>query len=546
MIEGWAAEFRFESYSAKQVDGGLLIEFERPERVEKALAARNDELQTTINLYGFQNKYSRLNGNPAEWVLDDLPEDLTKARSISERGLPQDSLSPEDGIVAVASAAVRAHAFGLKVIENADLMWAAEAVMSAAENSRVDDLSHHGVMFPIGADRLAALAVPLLLMNEFDSLGLNRRRLDESLLAQATNHYDEVRMKYAEGCERIWSAPCSYASNSRRCLRHGSAWDAAVAGLADVQGGPRKHVGQHRGVRPLRPPFQKSLPMVDGERLLVNHLRMPIACMVDASAAACLTKEIRQLWDPLWDACIRGVHHSWSQGFDHLEIMRHEQITRRLIDLAIDGDTNPLEGHVKAFAGNASALHILLESMTQVLTYGDRQRKSIGALWPWVMREALDAVGDGAALRAQRPWGGYAIAGILPVPNPRSSDPDIDGTLERCRRNWIQPDAVAEVDERWLHLAEGEPRAVDAVVKFARSAAQEWQVSIALTWIEALIGTRYDVFANRLYYLENWLAGLRNLGAFTRGDAQSRYHRIVDGLSAAGDHGMARLQQLDE
>ncbi|MFJ6536796.1 hypothetical protein ACIQH5_11230 [Paenarthrobacter sp. NPDC091711] len=546
MIEGWAAEFRFESYSAKQSDGGLVIEFERPEHVEKALAARNDDLQTTINLYGFQNSYSRLNGSPVEWAMDDLPDDLTKARSISERGLPQDSLSPEDGLVAVASAAVRAHAFGLKVIENVDLMWAAEAVMLTAENPKTDDLSHHGIMFPIGADRLAAVAVPLLLTNKFDSLGLDRQRLDECLRAQATSHNDEVRMKYAEGCEHIWSDPCSYAPNSGPCLRHGSAWNAAVASLADAQGGQRSHSGQRKTIRPLRPPFHKSLPKVDSDRLLVNHLRMPIACMVDASAAACLKKEIRQLWDPLWNAGIRGVHHSWSQGFDHLEIMRHEPITRRLIDLAIDGETSPLETHVRAFAGDASALHLLLESLTQVLTYGDRQRKSLGVLWPWVMRVALDAVGDGAALRAQRPWGGYAISAILPVPNPRSSDPDIDATLETCRRNWIQPDVIAEVDERWLRLAEGQPTAVDAIVKFSRSAAREWQASIALTWIEVVIGTRFEVFANRLYYLENWLTELRNLGAFTNGDAQSRYHRIVDGLAAAGDHGMANLQQLDE
>jgi hypothetical protein len=545
MIEGWAAEFRLESYRATESDGGVLIEFERPEQVEQVLAARNVELQTTSTMYGLQNRYSRLSDSPAEWPVESLADDLASARKIADGGIPQDFLWPEDSLVAVASAAVRAHALGLTTIGEADLAWAAEAVMWAAENPRIDDMSHHSTMFPGGADRLSAIAAPLLLLAPFDDLGLGRERLEDCLHALASSMYDEVRMGYAKGCEPIWNAPCSVGPSPHRCVRHQPAWDAAVTSLADCRLGPWSQEAQRKTVGTLSPPFQDSLLTVSGEHLLVNHLRMPVVCMVDAKASACVRGAVGELWNPLWDACRRGLEQWWREGYDHRESMQHEPITRRLIDLTIKGETDPLEAHLKTFAGNASTLHLMLESLTRVFTYEERQRNSLSTLWPWVMRVVLDAIGDGAALRAERHWFDYVVAGILPVPNPRSSDSDIDATLEECRRNWIQPQALDGLDERWLQLARWEPKAVDAVVKFARSAPLAWQATTAFTWIESIIGARFDLFANQLWHLEGWLTELRAADVVT-GDVQSQYHRIVDGLSAAGDRGAVKLQQLDE
>jgi|GEM_PF-6819465 len=268
--------------------------------------------------------------------------------------------------------------------------------------------------------------------------------------------------------------------------------------------------------------------------------------MVDARASGCVKANVVELWGPLWNACRRSLEHLWGEGFDHLEILRHAPVIRRLTDLAIDGDVSLLEAHLKAFAGNASALHLLFESLTELLACDERRRKSLSTIWPWVMQVALDAIGDGVLLRAERHWFGYAVSAILPVPNPRSSDSNIDATLEDRRRNWIQPEALAGLDERWLRPAAGEPKAADAVVKFARSASLEWQASTALILIEGIMGTSFNLFANRLFHLEDWLSGLRKEGMLAAGEVQSRYHRIVDGLAAAGDRGAVKLQQLDE
>ena len=49
-------------------------------------------------------------------------------------------------------------------------------------------------------------------------------------------------------------------------------------------------------------------------------------------------------------------------------------------------------------------------------------------------------------------------AALLPTPSPHSWDPDIDRTLTRARDNWIQPDALVGLDERWLQPPDGNRR----------------------------------------------------------------------------------------
>jgi hypothetical protein len=86
---------------------------------------------------------------------------------------------------------------------------------------------------------------------------------------------------------------------------------------------------------------------------------------------------------------------------------------------------------------------------------------------------------------------------------------------------------------------------VDSLVKFSKSAPKEWQTSVALDSVERIIGDRFDLIADRLYYLEEWFTDLRNAGLIF-GVVKPTYHRIVDGLAAAGDRSAVRLQQMDE
>jgi hypothetical protein len=145
----------------------------------------------------------------------------------------------EDGLVAVAAAAVRAHAIGLATLDASSLTWAANAVIWAAENPQNDGTSYSASMFSMGADRAAAASAPLLLLAPFDGLGLARSQVEDCLRSLATSLFDEVRAIFVKGCEPVWAAPCDIAEGTGQCRRHRPAWVAAMAGLIDCRLGPR-------------------------------------------------------------------------------------------------------------------------------------------------------------------------------------------------------------------------------------------------------------------------------------------------------------------
>lgn len=161
------------------------------------------------------------------------------------------------------------------------------------------------------------------------------------------------------------------------------------------------------------------------------------------------------------------------------------------------------------------------------------------------MTQALDALEAGADLRGDRHWSDSALAGLLPTPQIDVSDTDLDSTLERARQSWVTPDEIEDLVARWLPIARGESKAVDAVAQLARCAPASWQATTALTWTEALIDGDYAVVAGRCWFLTDWLEAVRASGQL---DAQgtARWRRLVDGLAAEGDSRAARLQQGEE
>lgn len=184
---------------------------------------------------------------------------------------------------------------------------------------------------------------------------------------------------------------------------------------------------------------------------------------------------------------------------------------------------------------------------------GDASRKraksddarALGAIWRDVMVAVLDAVDAGADFMSARHWSEEAVGGLLPVPQITMMDTDVDATLERAQREWVVPDAIADLVERWFPLGRREPKAVDAVTRLARCASDEWQATTGLEWIERVIDGRYDLVAGRCWYLLEWLERVRASGRLA-GDGTARWRRIVDGLAAEGDDRAVRLQQAEE
>lgn len=191
------------------------------------------------------------------------------------------------------------------------------------------------------------------------------------------------------------------------------------------------------------------------------------------------------------------------------------------------------------------AIGQLLRDLATIFTYDDSLRPGLAETWRTVMAAALDAIEEGADLTSDRHWSDGAIAGLLPTPQLDIGDTNPDATLERAGRNWVHPDAMADLVSRWLPIARCEPKALDALAQLARHTTPRWQIYPGLSWAEDLIGGRYGMIASRCWFLVDWLKDIRSSGALDA-EGWARWRRIVDGLAAEGDRRAVDLQLAEE
>jgi hypothetical protein len=279
--------------------------------------------------------------------------------------------------------------------------------------------------------------------------------------------------------------------------------------------------------------------------LLVNRLAMPIACTAAARVAPCIRSEAAAMLRVLLVAHCRGADHWIREGYGGYEEPQRELVARVLINLTVEGEPEPLIDHLKRFAGNADALQQLLGDFATLFTYDSELRRTLPTMWPMVLQTTLDAIDSGSDLHGDGQWGEYALAALLPTPQPGIGDPNPDNILNAARLDWLPPEALDGLIDRWITIATGEPKAADAVAQFAHTAPIAWQTSTGLTWLDRIMNNRYEWFANRCWFVTHWLGELRETTGLAR-HAFSRWRRIVDGLAAAGDRRGVELQWIDE
>ena len=160
------------------------------------------------------------------------------------------------------------------------------------------------------------------------------------------------------------------------------------------------------------------------------------------------------------------------------------------------------------------------------------------------MEAALDEMETASELPADRHWSPLAPGGLIPAPEPSLDDADPDASIEHARRAWPAPDTFSDLITRWRAVAQGHPRAADALVRLSLCAPPAWQATTGLQWIEQLIGGNYAAFAGHCSYLTRWLGDIR---AVLPSEAHTaRWRHLIDGLAAAGDNSAALLQQAEE
>ncbi|GHD76256.1 hypothetical protein ACFQL8_26795 [Streptomyces goshikiensis] len=538
-VQGWAATFRPENFHLEtDGSGNLTAQYQHPEPLATHMRPELEMLDRVSQALRLQNAYAGSDSRTAP--PDTLLVDIALARSLGDDtpDLPIDRLDP---IAAVAATASVAQARGRIQVPVDDLRWATTVLIKAiTEPHRIEYVSSS--FNSMGADRSAATGLAALLAVPSDDAILDRQAVIDALTRCSTHHFDEVRMAFATALEHVWAAPCDTGQPPGPC-RHQAALDAVEAGLQDCRLGDWDPETGTRERPQLYGPYEQSLPAVETEQLYLISLIPPLVAAGSASLSdSCVAERASGLTAVLLAAHARSTDHWAKEGYKN----RHSRRSARLIvDLAVSGATEPLKAHAWHFATNSRALHEFLRDLTVLFTYDDGLRTSLPTVWPVVMEAALDAIGDSTGLRTSHHWDGRALGSLLPTPEIDMSDIDIDATLARAREDWLHPDILTGLLDRWTVLARQEPEALDALARLGKCAPLVWQRDTGLRLAERLIDGDHRIAANRCWYLPDWLGALHSRDAMTP-DQIARWRRLVDGLASAGDHRAADLQRMEE
>jgi hypothetical protein len=477
--------------------------------------------------------------------LDTLPADLALARDLPAQPVEPDFRDPRAPLAAVAAAALVAHAHGRATMPQADLVWASDLLLALAASEPMGGLHALATLDPAGAERSAAIGAGTLLLPTLHLLVRDHPYLEQAIARCTTNGSEEIRVAFARAAAPLWRTPCTKQRRRTPCI-HRTTWEAIQGGLRDCRLGPYDVRAGRNPIDPLGGPYESTLLTVDIEALMVNRLAAPIvAATAAARSHSCIAPDARRLLDVLLATHSRGRIHWARKGYNETRI-NHERrhVVRALVEEAIAGNNEPLATHARAFAVDARALSQLLQDTAMVFTAERELRASLLPVWRSIMAATLDAI-EPRGLPYERHWSDTAISLLLPTPQLEASDPEFGTKLDRARRDWIDPDVLADLIGRWIPLARHCPDAADALVELARCTSPQWQASTGLVWMQDLIDDAYSSLAGRCWHLTKWLVAVRDSGMLT-GANQTRWHHLVDALAAAGDNRAAALQRADE
>lgn len=546
-VEGWAQILHPENHHPRRNGDSLVIEYQHPEDVAAKLAPTLESLDRSRIAFRLQAVYTMALAQGGTIPVDTLLPDLADARDLAGRP-PQDGpVRIIDPVAAVAAAAVIAHARGQLAVPAGDLNWAASIVIEVAASPVRHPLDSDYSTYPMGADRSAAAALPLLLLPALSHAGIDPAELNHALQRCATSIPDEVRIIFAQATAPVWAAPCHPVTPSGPCC-HQQLWAAAIQGLRDCQLGDWSQTAQRQLITPVEEPFDEALAAISTERLLLNRLTSPfITALAAAASISCAAGDARALLSALLPAHGRATLHWAKEGYSHPGNQHGPATARALAELAaVSGDTGPLTDLVRTLTADAGALAAFLRDLATEFTYNQDLRPTLVTTWPLVMAAALDELERNPRLLDEDDhWTGTVLGGLLPRPDLRADDRDLDSTLNSAHETWPAPAEFAGLVSRWLPIARGYPGAADGLIRLARCGTLSWQASTGLAWAEDLIAGHYAAIASRSFHLPTWLSEIRPaVQASTAATAQWR--RIVDGLAAVGDSSAARLQQAEE
>lgn len=544
-VRNWAASLDRSAYEVKQEDDHVLIQQAVDPEVELVLGETNADLRRTNDAVGLTVRHAHVrdNGGRAPDVGSEaLGADLALARELLDDP-PQSVGFSADGPVAAAASAVELHLTGRANVSDDDLAWSATVLLQVAAgiaeqaNDPFDDS-----LFSQGADRSAARALPFLLMPASRelraALGVHGSddidELIELSRAVSVRGASETRLAYARALDAVWAAPCDTAHLYGRC-HHRIAFELVTESFLDSVVGPWDSEAQQRPIVSLDPPAASSLDALNGDDIYARRLTPALrATGAAATSSACCQAEARAELRFLLAAHQRamlayehGYHHSQSDS-----LVAARAALRQAIDYRDDVVLQYVRNYIKDSRVLAEGLQAIAAAAEEREDAGQHARR----LWPKIMDLVLEAAEANSQVFAERTWGDYAEADLIPNPAAEWGYLTIELAGEPYR--WRSLLSWAQQVDRWLGVITRSRMSIDHLVIAVGELDVADQIEQGLRWIEQIVAQSGSNCAST-FTLPEWLHERR--ADLVTEDQIARWQRVVDMLVVAGDSRVADL-----
>jgi hypothetical protein len=591
-VRQWAVSLDSRNYVERRVGDTVAYEVVEPPEIVSALDGERSHTEQMNEMFRLLQRYRIVNVLPYRHASPELPDtptltaDVRTAHALVEAIGEEDPLLLIEAVAGVAAAALDAAAQG-QAVASEDLRWAVAELTDMSDTGPAERSASDLTVHESGADRRAALVLPLTLVLPADtraalgapspnagpehgeapepspetSLDTIRRALVETARSEAL----EVRAFAMEGLRAVFTQPCAVIADGT--CAHEVAFQALEAGARRVVLGAWDATSGRRGLADLAGSVTESLPRILPRDLMLSHIVVAATGAMSAVRAACVRARAEVLRDELLRAYARAAprwareNYSWREEY-------HAAFASAVLEWAVTDGPTVVSSLIEALGASPGAIASVLQALAIVATYEPAAASALALAWPAVMARGLavldvtvntarsdgpddqlsgesDAGERGTEDRRDAGDKELLVRVLVPAPSPMTSTPDIGTVIDTARHHWLPLGAVTEAMPQWIEHARGERWCVDALVGFLRAQPLRAQVSPGLAWVRDLIIAKNGTARTSGFLLVSWLGEVRDSGALDA-DRWPDYRILVDALALGGFDGARDLQQRDE
>ena len=537
-VRAWASRLDRDRYQARRTPDGLDIRATPPDDVVQALAESSEDLKRTQQATRLVVRYyiEPKKGNTDAITPDELAADIATTRKLLENPQSLRVHSAWDTATVVAAAALEAHLVDGAPLPDDTLSFAADTVLRIGEGQVWPrPYEFEETYFEQGADRVAARALPLLLLPGAARLRAAVGRGDaqttiERVAVAGVNLSravaDEVRLHLARGLDRIWETPCAVGG----CRHHALGWQLVIGAMRECILGPWvPDLGRHTIVA-LEEPFAESLSNANDDSILPSRLDAAIRALAPAAMVSiCVSTQARALLSVLIYAQRRSLLRQ--KQYDADPRGSHTLVSARAaLTLARNGDDTDIYAHIDAYADNPALLGKLLCALSAAAEETPDRAATARRIWSSLIRHVLELSESGHALFQGGDYGDMVLSSL--IPNATHEGSYLYSEVQGKQIRWWEPLALRADVEAWVVVAKGKPTCLDQLIIFLGVLPPEEQIRIGLPWVSALVLPDTDRIARGSWMLSTWLIEKRS-AAVAAGRLAS-WQEVVDALVVAG------------